>query len=177
MFMFGAYPYLTISTLQCFEIDIDDSNYVVGAILTQHGHLVAYHNETLLDTVCKYPTYDKEMYSIVQSYHQWKHCILGKETVIQTNHKPLQFMQTQGNLQNDHHQKWSTYLQQLHLNIKNNKGNMMQVDDCLSRAPVVALTTVLNSCGHDNSRWPQLYENDSEFTPISQSLWEGITMT
>jgi hypothetical protein len=84
---------------------------------------VAYHSETLSDVIRKYPTYDKEMYSIVQAYRQWRHYILGKETIIHTDHKPLQFMQTQGKLQNDHHQKWSTYLQQFHLNIKYKTGS------------------------------------------------------
>lgn len=74
---------------QPFEIETDASNYAVGAILTQHGHLVAYHSETLSDVVRKYPAYDKEMYSIVQACRQWKHYILGKETVIHTYHKPL----------------------------------------------------------------------------------------
>jgi hypothetical protein len=51
---------LSLSDLQQpFEIETDASNYVVGAILTQHGHHVAYHSETLLDIIRKYPTYDK----------------------------------------------------------------------------------------------------------------------
>jgi hypothetical protein len=104
-------PVLSLLDLQHpFEIETNASDYVVGTFLTQHGHLVAYHSETLSDTICKYPTYDKEMYSIVQACRQWRHYILGKETVIHTDHKPLQFMQTQGKLQNDRHQKWSTYL-------------------------------------------------------------------
>jgi hypothetical protein len=82
-----------------FEIEIDASYYVVGTILTQHSHLVAYHSETLSYVIYKYPgTYDKEMYSIVQSCSQWKHYILKKETIIHTDHKPLQFIQTQGKL-------------------------------------------------------------------------------
>jgi hypothetical protein len=95
-------PVLSLPDLQQpFEIETDASDYVVGAVLTQHGHPVAYHSETLSDIVCKYPTYDKEMYSIVQACRQWRHYILGKETIIHTDHKPLQFMQTQGKLQND----------------------------------------------------------------------------
>jgi hypothetical protein len=94
-----------------FEIETDASDYVVGVVLTQHSHPMAYHSETLSDVVHKYPTYDKEMYSIMQVCHQWRHYILGKETVIHTDHNPLQFMQTQGKLQNDCHQKWSTYWQ------------------------------------------------------------------
>jgi hypothetical protein len=50
------------------------------------------------DVVRKYPTYDKEMYSIVQACRQLKHYILEKEMIIHIDHKPLQFMQTQRNL-------------------------------------------------------------------------------
>jgi hypothetical protein len=148
-------PVLSLPDLQRpFDIERDASDYDVGVVLTQHGHLVAYHSETLSYVVRKYPTYDKEMYSIVQAFRQWKHSILGKETVIHIDNKPLQFMQTQGKLQNDHHQKWSTYLQQFHLNIKYKIGSTNHVTDCLSRPSVAALTTVLDSCGHDTSRWP-----------------------
>lgn len=81
-----------------FEIETDALDYEVGAVLTQHGHPMAYHSEMLSDAVHKYPTYDKDMYSIVQAYRQWKHYILGKETVIHTDHTPLQFIQTHGKL-------------------------------------------------------------------------------
>jgi hypothetical protein len=108
---FCSSPVLSLPDLHHpFEIKTDASDYVVGIVLTQHGHPVAYHSETLLDIVRKFPTYDKEMYSIVQAYRRWRHYILGKETVIHTDHKPLHFMQTQGKLHNDRHQKWSTYL-------------------------------------------------------------------
>eukprot|EP00253_Pinus_taeda_P032941 PITA_32941 len=61
-------PVLALPDLQQpFEVEIDDSDYAIGAVLTQHGHPVAYHSETLSDTVRKYPTYDKETYSIVQA--------------------------------------------------------------------------------------------------------------
>jgi hypothetical protein len=33
-----------------------------------------------------YPTYDKELYALVQSVKKWKHYFLGKETIIHTNH-------------------------------------------------------------------------------------------
>jgi hypothetical protein len=88
-------PVLSLLNLQQpFKIDTDASDYDVGTILTQHGNLVAYHSETLSDTVHKYPTYDKEMYSIVQAFHQWKNYIMGKETIIHNDHKPLYFIQT-----------------------------------------------------------------------------------
>jgi hypothetical protein len=86
-------PVLSFPDLQqLFDIETDASDYVVDTILTQHDHLVAYHSETLSDIFRKYPTYDKEMYSIVQAYHQWKHYIMGKEMIIHIDHKPLQFI-------------------------------------------------------------------------------------
>eukprot|EP00253_Pinus_taeda_P029926 PITA_29926 len=59
-------PVLVLPNLQQpFEFKTNASDYAIGAVLTQHGHPVAYHSETLSDTVQKYPTCDKEMYSIV----------------------------------------------------------------------------------------------------------------
>jgi hypothetical protein len=54
---------------QPFEIKIDASDYVVGIVITQHGHFMVCHSETLSDVVCKYTNYEKEMYSIVKSWH------------------------------------------------------------------------------------------------------------
>jgi hypothetical protein len=113
------------------------------------------------------------MYSIVQACRQWKHYIFGKEMVIHTDHWPLQFIQTQGKLQNDRHQKWSTYLQQFHLNIKYKKGSTNNVADCLSRPPIMVLTTVLNSCGHETSDWLLLYTSDPEFGHTYNTLLGG----
>ena len=55
-------PIISLPDLQHpFHIEIDASDYVVGVVLTQQGHPVAYHSETLLYVARKYPTYDKEM--------------------------------------------------------------------------------------------------------------------
>eukprot|EP00253_Pinus_taeda_P007575 PITA_07575 len=61
-------PVLTLPDLkQPFEIKTDAYDYSIGPVLTQQGHPVAYHSDTLSDTVWKYPTYDKEKYSIVHA--------------------------------------------------------------------------------------------------------------
>jgi hypothetical protein len=61
-------PVLSLPDLQQpFDIETDALYYVVGIVLIQHSHPVAYHSETLSDVIRKYPTYDKEMYSIVKA--------------------------------------------------------------------------------------------------------------
>jgi len=174
--LFSA-PVVSFPNLQQpFEIETDAFDYVVGTVLTQDNHLVAYHSETLSYIVRKYPTDNKEMYSIVQYCRQWKHYILGKETIIHIDHKPLQFIQTQGKLQNDWHQKWSTYLQWFHLNINYKIGISNCVTDCLSRPLVDALTTMLHSYGHEASEWPLLYQQDPDFATIYQLLRTGTNV-
>jgi hypothetical protein len=117
------------------------------------------------------------MYSIVQACHQWKHYILGKEMIIHTDHKPMLFIQTLGKLQNDYHWKWSTYLQQFHLNIKYKTCISNPVVDYLSWPLVVALTTVIHSCGHEASKWPQLYQQDPDFATTYQLLGTSAIVT
>jgi hypothetical protein len=162
---------------QNIEIETDASDYAMGAILTQHGHPVAYHSQTLSNTIRKYPTYDKEMYSIVQAYRQCRHYILGKETIIHTDYKTLQFMHTQGKLLNEHHHKWSTHLQQFHINIKYKKWSTNHVPDCLSQPPVATLTIVLHSYKHETSGWPQLYERDLDFSTTYHMMGTNTTVT
>jgi hypothetical protein len=42
-----------------------------------------------------------------------------------------------------------------------------------SHPPVVALTTILNSYGHETSRWHQSYDNNPSFTATYQALGVG----
>jgi hypothetical protein len=102
---------------------------------------------------------------------------MGKETIIHTDHRPLQFIQTQAKLQNNSHQKWSTYLQQFHINIKYKTCISNRVVHCLSRPPMATLTIVLQSYGHEESEWPQLYQQDPDFAPTYQLLGTCTTIT
>jgi hypothetical protein len=67
-------------------------------------------------------------------------------------------------------------LQQFHLNIKYKIGISNRVDDYLNRPPVAALTTMLHSCGHESSEWPQLYQQDSDFATTYHLLGTGMTV-
>jgi hypothetical protein len=109
-------PVLALPDLQRpFEIETDASDYAMGAVLMQHGKPICYHSETFNSAVVNYPTYDKELYALVQSVKKWKHYLMGKETVIHTDHQPLQYLHSQTKLQQSRHYRWMGFLQQFHL--------------------------------------------------------------
>ena len=105
-------PILALLDLQRpFEIQTDASDYAMGAVLTQHSKPICYHFETFNPAVVNYPTYDKELYALVQSVKKWKHYLMGKETVINTDHQPLQYLHSQTKLQQSRHYIWMGFLQ------------------------------------------------------------------
>ena len=106
---------------QSFEIDTDSSGYAMGVVLMQHKKPICYHSETLSKTIIIYPTYDKELYALVQSVKKWKHYLMGKEKIIHTTHQPLQYLQSQTKLQQSRHFRWMSFIQQFHLVIKYKK--------------------------------------------------------
>ena len=104
----------------------------MGTVLAQHGKPICYNFETFNPAVVNYPTYDKELYALVQSVKKWKHYLMGKEMVIHTNHQPLQYLHSQTKLQQSRHYKWKGFLQQFHLVIAYKKGIHNEVANMLS---------------------------------------------
>lgn len=60
---------------------------------------MAYHFENFSATKQNYSAYDKELYVSVQSINHLRHYLLGKETIVHTNHMPLQFLQSQSKIE------------------------------------------------------------------------------
>jgi hypothetical protein len=83
-------PVLSLLNLQqYFEIQTNANGYAMGEILMQYRKPIYYHSENFNQDVVNYPTYDKELYALVQSIKKWKHYLLGKETIIHIDHQPL----------------------------------------------------------------------------------------
>ena len=163
-------PVLALPDLQRpFEIETDASDYAMGAVLMQHGKPICYHSETFNSTVVNYPTYDKELYALVQSVKKWKHYLMGKETVIHTDHQPLQYLHSQTKLQQSRHYRWMGFLQQFHLVIRYKKGIHNKFADMLSR-PIINASTILkhNSVLHES--YIEQYAQDIDFKDVYATL-------
>ena len=70
----------------------------MGVVLMQHRNPICYNSDTFTQAVINYPTYDKELYALVQSVNKWKHYLMAKDTIIHTDHQPLQYLHSQTKL-------------------------------------------------------------------------------
>ena len=113
-----------------FEIQTIACDYAMGVVLTRHGKPICYHSETFNLAVVNYPTYDKELYALVQSVKKLKHYLMGKEIVIHTDHQPLQYLHSQTKLQQSRHYIWMGFLQQFHLLIRYKKEYITRLQIC-----------------------------------------------
>lgn len=86
-------PILALRDLQQpFEIETDASGYAMGAMFLQKIKPICFHSKTFSKVVANYPTYDKELFALVESAKKWKHYLMGKETTIHIDHQPLQYI-------------------------------------------------------------------------------------
>jgi hypothetical protein len=166
-------PVLALPNLQQpFEIKTYASGYTMGAVLMQYRKPICYHSETFNQVVVNYPTYDNELYALVQSVKKWKHYLLGKETIIHTIHQPLQYLQAQTKLQQSQHYKWMDFLQQFHLVIKYKKGTNNKVANILSIPPIVSSIILKNTSLYHDS-YVEQYAIDENFKEVYEKLTHG----
>ena len=78
---------------------MDASNYALGGILKQDGMPVEYYSEMFNAILRNYPTDNKELFALHQCVKHWRCYLLGKEVIVHSDHKPLQYLQTQSKLQ------------------------------------------------------------------------------
>lgn len=99
-------PVLALPSLQRpFEVETDASTYAMGAVLLQDGKPVEYYSELFTGSIRNYPTYDKEFYALYQAIKHWRVYLLGKEVVVHSDHKPLEYLHAQTKLQQAKHDK------------------------------------------------------------------------
>ena len=166
-------PVLALPDLQLpFEIEPDASEYAMGVVLMQHRKPICFHSETFTSAVVNYPTYDKELYALVQSVKKWKHYLMGKEIVIHTNHQSLQYLHSQTNLRQSRHYIWMGFLQQFHLVIRYKNDIHNKVANMLSR-PIINSSTILkhNSVLHES--YIEQYAQDMDFKDVYETLSQG----
>lgn len=81
-----------------FEVFCDASGIGIGSVLSQEGHPIAYINEKLNKGKQKYFIYDKELYAVVQSLSHWRHYLLPRKFILNSDHQALKYLNSQKKL-------------------------------------------------------------------------------
>ncbi|KAL0296210.1 UNVERIFIED_CONTAM: Retrovirus-related Pol polyprotein from transposon.6 [Sesamum radiatum] len=68
--------------LKPFTVETDASDFALGGVLMQDGHLVAFGSRKLKDVERRYSVHDKELLAVVHCLRLWQHYLLGSPFVV-----------------------------------------------------------------------------------------------
>nr|GEW46026.1 retrotransposon protein, putative, Ty3-gypsy subclass [Tanacetum cinerariifolium] len=120
---------LTILTQKLY---CDASGIGLGCVLMQRGKVIAYAFRQLKFHEKNYTTHDLELGAVVFALKIWRHYLYGIKSVIYTDHKSLQHIYSQKELNMRQHcwiELFSDYDSEIHYH----PGKANMVDDALSR--------------------------------------------
>ncbi|GKC72277.1 putative reverse transcriptase domain-containing protein, partial [Tanacetum coccineum] len=115
-----------------FVVYCDASKQGFGCVLMQQGKVIAYASRQLKIHETNYTTHDLELGAVVFALKIWRHYLYGMKSVIYTDHKSLQYIFDQKEL-NMHQRRWIELLSDYKCEIKYHPGKENVVEDALSK--------------------------------------------
>ena len=132
-------PVLTLpSGSEGFIVYYDVSRQGLGCVLMQHDRVIAYASRQLKKHEVNYPTHDLELAAVVFALRIWRHYLYGVPCRIFTDHKSLQYLFSQKDL-NMRQRRWIELIKDYDCTIEYRPGKANVVVDALSRKPSSSL--------------------------------------
>ncbi|GBG82712.1 hypothetical protein CBR_g36240 [Chara braunii] len=158
-----------------FVLTTDASQYGVGAVLQQDDgnglQPIEYMSKKIKTKKLQDSTYEKELYALVSELKHWKHFLLGRHFKIFSDHSTLQWMKSQGEL-NDKLARYIQFIDMFGFELRHKKGCYNRVADVLSRRPdALFLISFTHSFGERTCQTiAQLLPQDEILGPIVRNL-------
>jgi hypothetical protein len=114
-----------------FDIYCNASCWGLGCVLMQEGQVVCYASRRLRKHEENYPTHVLELAAVVHALKIWRHYLIGHRCEIYSDHKSLQYIFTQNNL-NLLQRRWLELIKDYDLGINYHPGKANVVADALS---------------------------------------------
>ncbi|GJU41456.1 putative reverse transcriptase domain-containing protein [Tanacetum coccineum] len=115
-----------------FVVYCDASHKGLGAVLMQKEKVIAYASRQLKVHEKNYTTHDLELGAVVFALKMWKHYLYGTKCAVFTDHKILQHILDQKEL-NMRQRRWLELLSDYDSKIRYHPGKANMVADALSR--------------------------------------------
>ncbi|GKA33256.1 putative reverse transcriptase domain-containing protein, partial [Tanacetum coccineum] len=115
-----------------FVVYYDASHKGLGLVLMQKEKVIAYASRQLKVYEKNYTTHDLELGVVVFALKMWRHYLYGTKCVMLTNHKSLQHILDQKEL-NMRQRQWLELLSDYDYEIKYRPGKVNVVADALSQ--------------------------------------------
>ncbi|GJS22210.1 putative reverse transcriptase domain-containing protein [Tanacetum coccineum] len=115
-----------------FVVYCDASHKGLGAVLMQREKVIAYASRQLKVHEKNYTTHDLELGAVVFALKMWRHYLYGTKCVVFTNHKSLQHIFDQKEL-NMRQRRWLELLSDYDCEIRYHLGKANVVADALNR--------------------------------------------
>ena len=122
-----------------YAVYCDASGVGLGCVLMQHGKVIAYASRQLRKHEKNYPTHDLELAAVVHALKIWRHYLYGVHVDIFTDHKSLQYIFRQKEL-NLRQRRWLELLKDYDVDILYHPGKANVVADALSRRSMGSLS-------------------------------------
>ena len=122
-----------------FVVYSDASRQGLSCVLMQNDRVIAYDSRQLKKHEENYPTHDLELAAIVFALKIWRHYLYGVPCRIFTDHKSLQYIFTQKEL-NLRQRRWLELIKDYDCTIEYHPGKANVIANALSRRPESSLS-------------------------------------